>query len=216
MDASEVKAMLPAVRNHPPEVPQEEQAPSPPPEEPDVEDEWFKDPSRDLPSGWQMKKLKPKHKQVASLLAQGAKNIEIAAMLQITPEYVSMLSRQPLMQAYIREMCQHTGMRLEALFDSSVNVIADTLRNGTESGKLKAARLQLEATHRIGRGDGPPQGGTSTEERLLILSQRLLLLQGARRPPGLYNEIGEEITEAEFSEPVSNGPPEPAQESGAG
>lgn len=163
--------------------------------------------------GWQMKKLKPKHKQVASLLAQGARNIDIAKMLGITPEYVSMLTRQPLMQAYIAEMCQHTGLRVEALFEKSVDVIADTLRTGTESGRLKAARLQLEVTKRIGRGEPLSNQGGGTEERLLKLAERLIFLQsGQRRLPGVFNEDGTEIQEAEFSEVGSGSAgPQPAQ-----
>lgn len=163
--------------------------------------------------GWQMKKLKPKHKQIASLLAQGARNIDIAKMIGVTPEYVSMLTRQPLMQSYIAEMCQHTGLRVEALFEKSVDVIADTLRTGTESGRLKAARLQLEVTKRIGRGEPLSNQGGGTEERLLKLAERLIFLQsGQRRLPGVFNEDGTEIQEAEFSEvgSRSNGP-EPAQ-----
>jgi hypothetical protein len=163
--------------------------------------------------GWQMKQLKPKHKQIASLLAQGARNIDIAKMIGVTPEYVSMLTRQPLMQSYIAEMCQHTGLRLEALFDKSVDVIADTLRTGTESGRLKAARLQLEATKRIGRGEPLSNQGGGTEERLLKLAERLIFLQsGQRRLPGVFNEDGSEVQEAEFSAAGSRSAgPEPAQ-----
>lgn len=188
--------------------------PSNEPPDPDAEDEITLY-TGIAPPGWQMKKLKPIHKNVASLLAQGAKNIVISKMLDITPEYVSMLSRQPLMQDYIRQMCAHTGLRLEALFEKSVDVIAETLRDGSESGRLKAARLQLEATKRIGRGDGPPPSGAGSEERLLKLAERLIFLQSGQRPPGLYDAEGNlvgvvkeipyesvsETTEAEFSEP---------------
>lgn len=184
-----------------PAPPQLEQCP--PPDDPEDEDEANLLAESPTPN-WQLKKLKVKHKQVASLLAQGARNVDIARMLGITPEYVHMLTKQPLVIAYIQEMCQHTGVRLESLFEKSVDVIADTLRTGSEAGRLKAARLQLEATKRIGRGEpaqGPPGG---VEERLVQLAQRLIFLQsGARRQPGVYNEDGSPIEEAEFSEPSS-------------
>lgn len=183
----------------------------PPADDPEDEDE--ANLLAEVPTpNWQLKKLKVKHKQVASLLAQGARNVDIARMLGITPEYVHMLTKQPLVIAYIQEMCQHTGVRLESLFEKCVDVIADTMCNGTEAGKLKAARLQLEATKRIGRGEAPPSAPGSAEDRLLQLAQRLLFLQSGARRPGVYNEDGTPIEEAEFSEPGSGSArPEPAQ-----
>lgn len=184
---------------------------------PRTPEEWDEDEevlsTQEAKSGWQMKKLKPRHKMVGSLLAQGMRNVEIAKMLAITPEYVSALSRQPLMQAYIQEMCQVTGLRLESMFEKSVDVIGETLRNGTEAGKLKAARLQLEATKRIGRYDPAPTGLGGAEERLIQLAERLLYLSsGSRRTPGVFNEDGTPAEVAEFSTPsVGSVGPESAQ-----
>lgn len=154
------------------------------------------------PPSWQMKTLKPKHKQIASLLAQGGRNIDIAKIIGVTPEYISMLSRQPLMKAYIAEMCEITGVRLEAMFEKVVDTIAETLESGSEAGRLKAARLHLEATKRIGRPDGAPRSGNDSADRLEKLAERLIFLQSGKRPPGLYDENGEAITDAEFSEPL--------------
>ncbi len=145
---------------------------------------------------WELKELKPLHRNVASLFAQGLKNVEIAAMCNITPEYVSMLLRQPLVRAYVNEMCEHVGTRMEALFAKSVDVIAETLDKGSEAGKLKAARLQLEATKRIGRSD-PVGNLVGDADRLLKLSERLLGLQSKVRQGATLNPDGTEYLEGQ-------------------
>lgn len=145
---------------------------------------------------WELKELKPLHKQVASLVAQGMKNIEVAALCQITPEYVSMLIRQPIVKAHIAEMCEVVGVRLEAMFEQSVEVIADTMQNGTRGEKLKAARLQMEATKRIGAHNPISLLPVGATDRLLLLSERLLALQSNVRKGRIFNEDGQEISEA--------------------
>lgn len=145
---------------------------------------------------WELKELKPLHKTVASLYAQGKKNVEIAAIAGCTPEYVSMLIRQPLVKAYISEMCEIVGTRLEALFAKSVDVIAETLDNGTASEKLKAARLQLEATKRIGRVDPNISGTGANVDRLERLAERLIGLQSRVRIGETLNEDGTPAQEA--------------------
>jgi hypothetical protein len=145
---------------------------------------------------WEMKKLKPLHKQVASLCAQGMKNVQIAELTGITPEYVSMLLRQPLVKEYIAEMCEVVGTRMEALFEKSVDVIADVMDNGSNKERIAAARLQLEATKRIGRPD--PNAGLerSGADRLERLANRLIELQSGVRAGRTFNENGQEITDA--------------------
>ncbi|MBT9145966.1 MAG: hypothetical protein DDT42_01845 [candidate division WS2 bacterium] len=160
--------------------------------------------SEDLPfdleqienSKWQLTKLKPIHKQVASLAAQGLKNIEIAKIIGITPEYVSMLLRQPLVKDHVMQICETVGTRLEALFETSVDVIAETMVTGSEKGRLQAARLQLEATKRIGRFEQNSGLERSSSDRLAELAERLILLQSNVRKGKLFNEDGQELTEA--------------------
>lgn len=144
---------------------------------------------------WELTKLKPLHKQVAALLAQGMKHVDIAKICDITPQYVHMLLKQPLVQAYIKDMCDVVGVRMEALFAQSVEVIADTMSKGSEAGKLKAARLQLEATKRIGRVDPNIGGNGSNVERLEQLAERLISLQNNVRKGRVFNEQGQEITD---------------------
>ena len=144
---------------------------------------------------FELKSLKPMHQQVASLYAQGMKNIDIAAIVGITPEYVHVLINQPLVKAYIAEMCDVVGTRMEALFAKSVDVIAETLDKGSESGKLKAVRLQLEATKRIGRSDGIVGLDRGNTDRLEKLAERLIQLQSGVRQGGVFNEDGSEVAE---------------------
>ena len=145
---------------------------------------------------WELTKLKPLHRDVASLVAQGHRNIDVARMLNITPQYVSMLLRQPLVKAYIGEMNEVVGARLEAMFEQSVNVMADVMKDGSHGDKIKAARLQLEATKRIGRPD-PLAGMLSPDlDRLEKLAERLIGLQSGIRQGGTFNEAGEEFVDA--------------------
>lgn len=145
------------------------------------------------PPCWELKALKPMHQTVASLFAQGKKNVEIAQIVGITPEYVSMLIRQPIVKAYIAEMCEIVGTRMEALFHKSVDVIAQTLESGTEAGKLKAARLQMEATGRVGGRDNRSDLTNDRTARLEQLAERLIFLQSGVRQGRVFNEDGTEV-----------------------
>lgn len=111
---------------------------------------------RDLPEAAepepiQLKKLGQKHKQVLSLLAQGEGRQVIAEVCGITPEYVTWLAKQHVCQQYLRDMQEYVDARLVAMSEQSADVIADTMKNGGAEEKLKAARLQLEVTGKLGR-----------------------------------------------------------------
>lgn len=134
-------------------------------------------------AGWEMKSIKPWHKQVASMLAQGIPRDDIAVIMDCTPEYVSMLARQPKIREYIRDLCQAADLQLEGLFVESVKAVGDVLANGNSKEKIQAARLQMEATRRI----GPRHSDTSVQEdtvnRLARLAEKLLYLQGGTSQP---------------------------------
>jgi len=147
--------------------------------------------------GWQMKELKPKHKQVCAMLAQGIDRRTISNVVGVTPEYITMLSKQPLMKEYIAEMCQAAGLQLDAMFVQSVEVISEVMANGSPKERVAAARLQMEATKRIGSGSSIPKEIIDTNDRLARLAERLLYLQGGvtktietrRNENGIYQEI---------------------------
>jgi len=147
--------------------------------------------------GWQMKELKPKHKQVCAMLAQGIDRRTISNVVGVTPEYITMLSKQPLMKEYIAEMCQAAGLQLDAMFVQSVEVISEVMANGSPKERVAAARLQMEATKRIGSGSSIPKEIIDTNDRLARLAERLLYLQGGviktietrRNTDGIFQEI---------------------------
>jgi hypothetical protein len=147
--------------------------------------------------GWQMKELKPKHKQVCAMLAQGIDRRTISNVVGVTPEYITMLSKQPLMKDYIAEMCQAAGLQLDAMFVQSVEVISEVMANGSPKERVAAARLQMEATKRIGSGSSIPKEIIDTNDRLARLAERLLYLQGGvtktietrRNENGIFQEI---------------------------
>lgn len=85
---------------------------------------------------WEMKELKPWHKQMASMLVQGIDRMTIATVLDCTPEYVSMLAKQPKMREYIAEFCEYANIQLDAMFVKSVAAIDDTLENGNHKEKM--------------------------------------------------------------------------------
>ncbi len=147
---------------------------------------------------YQVKGLKPLHKHVASLSAQGLKNVQIARLCDITPEYVHVLLKMPIVQQYMYERIATAGMQLEATFPLVVEVIQDTLRDGSEAGKLKAARLHLEATKRIGRTELPTRPTEDALASLERLAERLMSLQSraeGQRTGGTFSHDGELIVD---------------------
>lgn len=127
---------------------------------------------------WEMKKLLPWHKQLCSMLAQGIDRQTIAQVFQKTPEYVSMLAGQELIRTEVNEMKRFAEFQLEAQFVKSVSVIGEVLENGSAKEKIQAARLQLEATRRIGPRMVEEEKLVDTNARLARLAERLLSLQG--------------------------------------
>lgn len=142
---------------------------------------------------WELKKLKAKHVQICALLAQGMKNIEVANIIGVTPQYITMLLQQPLIKAEIQRISSVAAVKLEAMFEKSVDVLGDILQNGSNPEKLKAIRTHGELTKRIGRPDPLANTPQVSEDRLAVLAERLAsLARGARNGP-------ETIIEGEFT-----------------
>lgn len=139
---------------------------------------------------WELSKLKPKHLQICALLAQGFKNIEVAAMVGVTKEYITMLLRQPLIKSEIARKGEVVGQRLELLTEKSCDVIAEAMNNGNHTEKLKAARLQFEVTKRVGRPDPMANIASPDVDRLTRLAERLIQLQSGIRQGRVFNEDG--------------------------
>lgn len=148
-------------------------------------------PTQEVGSKYDLKELSPKHKQVCSMLAQGHDRATIAAVVGVTPEYISMLAKQPLVQAYVRDMSAVANLQLEAMFTTAVTAIGDTLQNGNYSDKVKAARLQMEATKRVGSSGSLIHEVVDSNARLTKLAERLLYLQGHQGQASVEAEEGE-------------------------
>lgn len=145
--------------------------------------------------GWELKKLRPMHRQICALIAAGQKYVNIAPIVGCTPEYISMLMRQPIIKTEVDRLSDVAMTRLKALTEQSVEVIGTTLRDGSEKGKLQAARLVLEGTGRLGRGaGGGAEAPADMADRLLQLSERLVQMN-SQRPRKVFNSDGEEITD---------------------
>lgn len=142
----------------------------------------------------QLHELSPKHKTVAALLAQGVGREECAVAAGFTKEYVTWLGGDPLFIQYVREMSKLAETRLEAMFTSSVDVIAEQLQSGAGEDKLKAARLQMEATGRIGK-DKRDHSTDSEPEHLEVLAQRLTKLLSQHRAGVTLNGEAQVVSE---------------------
>ena len=144
----------------------------------------------------ELKNLSPKHKQVAALVAQGVERRIIAQACDYVPEYITWLQRQPLFVEYVKGMNEAVAVRLEAMFDQSVGVIAAAMQNGNVDEQLKGAKLQLEATGRIGRYQTPAreQGG---EDKLEVLADRLVFLLKRQKGDTHETEDAEILSEQE-------------------
>jgi len=141
---------------------------------------------------WVLKKLKPVHIQICSLLAQGFKNIEVAKLTNVTPEYITMLLRQPLIKDEIYRRGEFIGQRFELMTEKSCDVISEAMSNGNNTEKLKAARLQLEVTRRIGRPDPMAVVVNVGDDRLAKLAERLEGLLDEKRT-NIYDQHGNPI-----------------------
>lgn len=148
---------------------------------------------KEVAPAWELKKLTARHLQICALLAQGMKNVEVAAAVGVVPQYIPMLLRQPLVKQEILRITSVASVKLEAMFEQSVETLGDILRNGSNGEKLKAIRAHGELTHRIGRPDPLANTPQVNEDRLAVLAERLVsLARGARNGP-------ETIIDAEFT-----------------
>lgn len=137
----------------------------------------------DVPAGpIVLQKMSPRHRQAMSLLAQGVPRQTIAAACDYTPEYITWLSKQPVCQDYLKDMCDFTQTRYDALFEKTADVISDAMHTGSEKARLQAAKLALEVSGRI--GPGRAQGRDSADsDRLEKLAERLVDLLAQKRGP---------------------------------
>lgn len=121
-----------------------------------------------------LKAMKPIHRRICAYVAKGMKYRDIGAKVGIDANEVSTIVNYPVCQVYIAEMNKAVNARLEALFERAVDVIADGLDGNADDTQLKAARLQLEASRRIGAKASVSAPVENSDARLLTLSERLV------------------------------------------
>lgn len=126
------------------------------------------------PAQYQLKELSLKHRQVVALIAQGVPRKLIAEAVGFTEEYISWLLRQPLVKDAFKAIEEIADTRLVALAEKRTDAIEDVLVNGAPEDKLKAARLQMEATGKVGRFRSEGDDGDGTDDRLGKLAERLV------------------------------------------
>lgn len=134
-----------------------------------------------------LREMTVKHRQVASLLAQGTKRDVICELTGYSSTYITWLIKDPLFKEYMRDMSEFVDAQIEAMYTSTADAIRDGLTTGNMDERLKSARLQLELTGRIGKGDRPNAAVESSVERLNSLADRLLALQSNVRRGATYD-----------------------------
>lgn len=143
----------------------------------------------------QLQELSPKHKLVAQLLSQGVGREEVAAAAGYAPDYITWLGGDPLFVEHVRAMSRLVDTHMEALYGKSVDVIADQMTFGAAEDKLKAARLQLEATGRIGKNYQPRGAGDGDGDRLSTLANRLINLLHEKQGERTYDGTAQVVSE---------------------
>jgi hypothetical protein len=108
-----------------------------------------------------LKKLTQKHKDMVVLSLQGLSRDKVAEVCGCTPEYVTMIARQPLAKAYIAELEEHMDLRLRGLYEKSIDAIQAGLASPKVSDKLAAAQIQMAA---VGKSELPAGKDNQTAE----------------------------------------------------
>lgn len=155
--------------------------------------------SESYKSTWTLRALKPVHRQICSMIAQGIPRYTIAEACQVAPEYVSNLIRQPIIREEIRRFAEFAELQLDAQFTKVVDAIGDTLDNGNNKERMMAARLQLEATKRIGPRSEERGNPGNTEDKLINLANRLVGLLENKMATAEVIQDDSEVQDADYS-----------------
>jgi hypothetical protein len=113
------------------------------------------------PNPWVLKRLTQRHKDMIVLSLQGLEREKVAEYCGCTPQYVTMINRQPLARAYIAELEQHLDLRLRGMYSKSLDAIDAGLKSPKISDKLAAAQIHLRA---LGKDVPGPDTSKQTAE----------------------------------------------------
>jgi len=98
--------------------------------------------------------LNARHREILRLTALGYKQVQVAAMLSITPATVGYVVRSPLGQSFLAEIheartdsVKDVHNRLQEMSPFAAEIMLDIMANGKREGdKLRAAEKVLEMT----------------------------------------------------------------------
>lgn len=120
---------------------------------------------------WVLKRLTQRHRDMVTLSLQGLSREKVGEYCGCTPEYVTMINKQPLARAYIAELESHMDLRLRGLYERSLDALQAGLTSPKISDKLAAAQIQLRA---IGKTEPGPDDSKQTAEDVVSA----MLIQG--------------------------------------
>ena len=111
-----------------------------------------------------LKKLTPKHRIIIGYHVRCLSNADISLITGYNEAYISTLLRDPLSQAYIKEIRAGIDEELEALGPLAVDAVRQGLQSQSEKTRLQAADKFFRATNKYGDSGG---GGKETAEDVI-------------------------------------------------
>lgn len=106
---------------------------------------------------WELKKLTTRHKRIVQLKVAGLERTDIAKLAKCTPEYVSMLLGQPLVQEYLKIQHDMVDQDLRDLCGPAVNTLRSSLDSPDDKVALAAAQTVLRANGKFTQSDDTPK-----------------------------------------------------------
>jgi hypothetical protein len=110
------------------------------------------------------------------------KREEVASFCKCTPALVTMLAVSDLGRAYLSEIEEVMDQRLRALYSKTIDAIDDQLCNGKGADKIAAAKLQLQATGKLGARTEDAETAEDVIARILALQVNVTVNNGGTPP----------------------------------
>lgn len=129
----------------------------------------------EMPAGWKLVRLKPRHRQIAALLVTGLDRESVAHACGCTPALVTLLQKQPVFQEHMKELQAQVDADLSNLMGKAVRAVDRALDSHQETAdQLRAADMVFKT-----QGAYKPDGVTQAVSAEDIVAR---LLQAAQAP----------------------------------
>ena len=112
---------------------------------------------------WVLKKLTARHKRICALKMSGLAREDIATTCQCTPEYISMLMKQPLIVEYMGGLMKDVDDDLKHLTGQAVDTVRTMMGSGDDKVALSAAQTVLKANGKLGGKSDEGEGATAED-----------------------------------------------------